>query len=68
MHILGGLLFMWDMVPSSKGRFSSCLTKTRFWHSENEKCTFRGKKQNAFLTVPRAMHVCDMALLNFIYF
>jgi hypothetical protein len=48
-------------------RFGSCFTKkTWFWHSENGKNNFRGTKQKsasvAFLAIPSATRVSDMAL------
>jgi hypothetical protein len=47
-------------------RFGSCFTKkTLFWHSENGKSTFCETKQEstfvAFLEIPRATRVSDMA-------
>jgi hypothetical protein len=67
MHILGGMLFIWGIVPSF--RYSVSVTasqKTRFQHSKNGKSTFRGTKRKlasvAFLAIPRATRVSDMAL------
>jgi hypothetical protein len=66
MHILDGLLFMWGVVTSF--RFAVLVAasqKNGFRHSENGKSTFRGTKQKsasvAFLAIPRATRVSDMA-------
>jgi hypothetical protein len=47
-------------------RFGSCFTKkTQFWYSENGKSTFHSTKRKsasvAFLAIPRATRVSDMA-------
>jgi hypothetical protein len=45
MHILGGLLFMWDGVPMFQNAVSVVTPQnTQFWYSKNRKYTFRGKK------------------------
>jgi hypothetical protein len=45
MRILGGLLFIWDVVPIFRFRVSVAASqKTRFQHSENGKNSFPGMK------------------------
>jgi hypothetical protein len=67
MHIPGGLLFMWGVFPSFRFRvLVAASQKTRFWYSENGKGTFCGTKRKsasvAFLAIPRAMCMSDIAL------
>jgi hypothetical protein len=65
---------MWDVVPSFQNAVSVFPSQKNliFWHYKNGKYTFRGKKRKrtsmAFLAVPRAMHVCNMGLFNFLDF
>jgi hypothetical protein len=72
MHIPAGILFMWDDVPCFQNIVSVVVQKTRFWHSKNRKCTFRGKKWKiasiAFLAVLRGTHVSDMGLFKYFNF
>jgi hypothetical protein len=57
---------MWVLVPSfSFAVLIAASQKTRFWHSENGKHTFRWAKQKlasvAFLAIPMDRGVSDMA-------
>jgi hypothetical protein len=69
MCILGCLLFMWGVIPGFRYRVSVAASqKTLFWHSKNGKGTFCGMIQKsasaAFLSIPRATRVSDMALFQ----
>jgi hypothetical protein len=66
MCIPGCLLFMWGVIPSFRYRVSVAASqKTLFRHSKNGKGTFRGTIRKsasvAFLSIPRATCVFDMA-------
>jgi hypothetical protein len=67
MCILGGLVFMLGVFPNFRFRILVAASqKTRFRYSENGKSTFRGTKRKsasvAFLAIPMATRVSDMAL------
>jgi hypothetical protein len=69
MCISGGLLFMWGVVPNFWFLFLVAASqKTRFRHSKNGKNIFRGMKRKsasvAFLAIPRATRVSDMAMFR----
>jgi hypothetical protein len=64
--ILGGLLFMWGVVPSFPfAVLVAASQKNPFWLSENGRRTFGWKKQIpasvAFLATLRATRISDMA-------
>jgi hypothetical protein len=70
MRIPDGLLLMGGVVPTFRFRVSVAASekKTLFQHSKNGKGTFRVTKREstfvAFLDIPRATRVSDMALFR----
>jgi hypothetical protein len=66
MCIPGGLLFMWCIFPCFQFRVSVAASqkKPNFGTPKMEKALFVGRKKSAFiafLAIPRAMHVSNMA-------
>jgi hypothetical protein len=71
IHILGGLLFIWDVVSSFQNTvLVAASQKPQFLHPKNRKHTFCGKKQKTasmvFFDAPRA--TSDMGLLKKLFF